>query len=119
MEQRQFKRVHFFQRVQVESEGKILETYCLDVSLRGILLVLPEHVTWRLEQPLKVTLGLADGENIIMNCFLVHLDEDVVGCACDSMDIDNLTALRRLLEENLEIPSHANRELSELIRTPE
>ena len=79
MEQRQFKRVHFFQRVQVESEGKILETYCLDVSLRGILLVLPEHVTWRLEQPLKVTLGLADGENIIiMNCFLVHLDDDVV-----------------------------------------
>ena len=105
MEQRQFKRVHFFQRVQVESEGKVLETYCLDVSLRGILLVLPEHVTWRLEQPLKVTLGLADGENIIMNCFLVHLDD--------------LTALRRLLEENLEIPSHANRELSELIRTPE
>ena len=88
MEQRQFKRVHFFQRVQVESEGKVLETFCLDVSLRGILLVLPEHVNWRLEQPLTVTLGIANGENIIMSCFLVHLDDDVVGCACDSMDID-------------------------------
>ena len=42
MEQRKAKRVHLFQRVQVNDGEQKLETFCLDISLRGILLVLPE-----------------------------------------------------------------------------
>ena len=116
MEQRQFKRVHFFQRVQVTTHEQRLETHCLDISLRGILLVRPEGVNWHLEQHVRVSLVLSEDETIQMECSLVHIDDDVVGFASDSMDLDSMTTLRRLLEYNLEYPAEMNRELGELIR---
>ncbi|MDK2778418.1 MAG: PilZ domain-containing protein [Pseudomonadota bacterium] len=117
MDQRQFKRVHFLQRVQVETGGEVLETHCLDISLRGILLVRPVDVNWKLEQQLNVLLQLSETEQISMQCSLVHIDEDVVGCACDSLDLDSMTSLRRLLELNLANPEAIHRELGELIRS--
>ncbi|MAS25862.1 MAG: PilZ domain-containing protein [Oceanospirillaceae bacterium] len=116
MDKRQFERVHFLRRVKVATEGDVLETHCMDISLRGLLLVRPERVNWRLEQQLVVTLELSDDQVITMNCSLVHIDEDVVGCACDSMDLDSMTTLRRLLELNMPDPSAVDRELAELIR---
>lgn len=118
MEQRQAKRVHLFQRAQVDDGTQKLETFCLDISMRGILLVIPEHVSWQLEQSLKVTLTLESGAVINMDASLVHIDDDVVGCACDSMDIESQEALRGVLESNLEVPSQVNRELAELISFP-
>ncbi|WP_300427099.1 PilZ domain-containing protein [uncultured Thalassolituus sp.] len=115
MEQRQAKRVHLFQRVQVDDGTNVLETFCLDISMRGILLVLPERVNWHLEQALKITLTTEAGEVLMMNCSLVHVDDDVVGCACDSMDLESQQVLRGILETSLEVPSQINRELSELI----
>ncbi|MAD47528.1 MAG: hypothetical protein CMH98_21260 [Oceanospirillaceae bacterium] len=118
MDKRHFKRVHFLRRVKVETGGQSYETHCMDISLRGVLLVRPENVNWKLEQQLTVTLELSDEEYIAMNCSLVHIDEDVVGCACDSMDLDSMTSLRRLLELNMLDPSSVDRELAELIRQP-
>lgn len=116
MEQRHFQRVHFFQRVQVTTNQQRLETHCLDISLRGILLVRPEGVDWRLEQHIRITLVLSEEESIEMECSVVHIDDDVVGLACDSMDLDSMTTLRKLLEYNLEDPDEMHRELGELIR---
>ena len=115
MEQRHFQRVHFFNRVQVTVAAQTLETHCLDISLRGILLVLPEGVNWHLEQQIDILLELSAEQTIAMQCSVVHIDDDVVGCACDSMDLDSMTSMRRLLEFNLS-PEAVNRELSELIR---
>jgi len=83
--------------------------------MRGILLVIPENVSWQLEQSLKVTLTLEDGGVITMDSSLVHIDDDVVGCACDSMDFESQEVLRGILETSLEVPSKVNRELAELI----
>jgi c-di-GMP-binding flagellar brake protein YcgR len=115
MDQRQAKRVHLFQRVQVNDGKQTLETFCLDISMRGILLVLPENVDWRLEQTLNITLVLEDESTISMECSLVHIDDDVVGCASDSLDLESQATLRYVLETSLEVPSQVNRELSELI----
>ncbi len=117
MEQRQFQRVHFFQRVQVKTNDHVYETHCLDVSMRGLLLVRPENVDWKLEQRLHVTLTLTEDQIIEMDCSLVHIDEDFVGCVCDSLDLDSMIVLRRLLELNLVDPKAINRELAELIRS--
>lgn len=117
MEQRQFQRVHFFKRAHITTHDQRLETHCLDISLRGILLVRPENVKWHLEQQLLVTLLLSEDETIEMSCSLVHIDDDVVGCACDSLDLDSMTTLRRVLEYNLKNPNDVNRELAELIRS--
>ncbi|MEC8444310.1 MAG: PilZ domain-containing protein [Pseudomonadota bacterium] len=116
MEQRQAKRVHLFQRVQVNDGREPLETFCLDISMRGILLVLPENVDWALEQALTVTLTPEGSDDTItMHSSLVHIDDDVVGCACDSMDLESQEALRNVLQQGLEVPSKVHRELSELI----
>lgn len=115
MEQRKFKRVHYFQRVMVESEAVTEETFCLDISLRGILLVLPEFASWQRGDKLKVTLHLADGQTLCMVCSIVHLDNDVVGCACDMMDASGLFALTQLLETNLEVPSSMHRRVDEML----
>lgn len=115
MEQRQAKRVHLFQRVQVDDGAQVQETFCLDISMRGILLVRPERVNWQLEQSLRVTLTLENGDILLMDCSLVHIDDEVVGCACDSMDLESQAVLRGILETSLEVPSQVNRELAELI----
>jgi len=115
MEQRKAKRVHLFQRVQVDDGKTVQETFCLDISMRGILLVLPERADWHLEQALKVTVTTESGEVLEMQCSLVHLDDDAVGCACDSMDLESQQVLRGILESSLEVPSQVNRELSELL----
>ncbi|MEN9464228.1 MAG: hypothetical protein RL217_409 [Pseudomonadota bacterium] len=117
MEQRrQFQRIHFLQRVIADLNGQEYETHCLDISLRGILLARPAQSHWALGVMLHVTLVLSAEEKIIMPCKLVHLDNDIAGCSCDSMDIDSLTSLRRLLELNLANPQEMQRELSELLR---
>lgn len=118
MEQRQFKRVHFLQGVEVLSDGKIYKSHCLDISLRGMLLVLPDDGLWVKDQEVTVTLQLSPEESIKMQCTIMHLDQDIAGCLCNKTDIDSLTSLRRLLELNLANPQEVNRELAELIRTP-
>lgn len=118
MEQRQFKRVHFLQGVEVEAQGQIIKSHCLDISMRGMLLVLPDQSQWQKGQDIKVTLQLSPEEAISMECTIVHLDKDVAGCVSNKTDIDSLTSLRRLLELNLANPQEVNRELAELIHTP-
>lgn len=115
MEKRNHKRVHYFQRVMVESNSICEETFCLDISLRGILLVLPEFANWTRGQKVKVYLYLADGQTLQMACSVVHLDEDVVGCVCDVMDASGLATLTQLLETNLEIPNHLDRPVNDML----
>lgn len=116
MDKRKFTRISFVQQVLVETEHDVIDAYCLDLSLRGILLARPEAVHWRLEQPITITLTLEQDVRITMRCSVAHIGDEVVGCACDSLDIDSLTALRRLLELNFPDQEVVYRELSELLR---
>lgn len=116
MNKRQFERVHFLQRVQVETEsGQEIESLCLDISMRGALLVLPENTQWTLGQKLAVHLILSEHEQIVMQGYVAHIDHDVLGYAIDSMDLESMTNLRRLLQHNLG-ESAVNREFSELLK---
>lgn len=116
MNKRQFERVHFLQRVQVETEdGQSVESLCLDISMRGALLVLPENIQWTLEQHLVVHLILSETEKIVMEGYVAHIDHDVLGYAIDSMDLESMTNLRLLLQQNLGEQA-VNREFSELLK---
>lgn len=116
MEQRRFKRVSFLQQVDVNIATHSYETQCMDISLRGVLLLRPANATWQIGQELDVRITLAPEEIIDMHCTLMHLDTEVAGCECSSIDIDSLTTLRRLLELNLANPQEVNRELADLLR---
>ncbi|GGY46642.1 cyclic diguanosine monophosphate-binding protein [Bacterioplanes sanyensis] len=115
MEKRHFQRVSFLQPVQIQHASGTFESQCLDISLKGILLVCPEGSNWQPGDELTVTLVLSELESIDMICTLVHCHGDVMGCQCDSLDLDSMTALRRLLELNLQDPEEVHRELADLI----
>ena len=117
MNQRRFTRVPFLQRATIEIGGERMEVQCLDISARGVLLVRPPESDWALEQHIRVTLVLGEREQIIMECSVAHIDSEVVGCACDSLDLESMIVLRRVLELNLPESTSFHRELAELIRT--
>lgn len=116
MNQRRFTRVPFLQRAVIETAGQRMDVQCLDISARGVLLVRPPEAEWALEQHIRVILALTDREQIVMECSVAHIDSEVVGCACDSLDLESMIVLRRVLELNLPETTSFHRELAELIR---
>ena len=116
MDQRRFQRIQFPQPVEVKTASQHFQTDCIDISLRGVLLALPAGAQWQTGQELSVRIILTAVESINMHCILMHLDNDVAGCKWESLDIDSLTSLRRLLELNLANPQAINRELADLLR---
>lgn len=116
MEKRHFQRVNFLQPVQVRHGESVTETHCLDISLKGILLACPDGCDWHKGDELCITLVLSELESIDMHCTLVHSHDGVIGCECTMLDLDSMTALRRLLELNLQDPEEVHRELAELVK---
>lgn len=114
---RRYTRVPFLRRAVIEVGRMEYEVQCLDISLRGILLTRPPGVVWRLEQAVNIRIMLSIRESIYMMCVVSHIDDDVMGCACDSMDLESMVILRKVLEYNLPESTSFNRELAELIRS--
>jgi hypothetical protein len=115
-ENRRFRRIRFVDAVQVVSEdvdgaeAASWEAQCIDISMLGMLLAVPEGF------PFEVHLILAEDVIIEMPCTLVHVEGNHAGFRAEMMSIDCVTNLRRLLELNLADSSEVERELSELIK---
>lgn len=124
-EHRRFRRINFVDAVQVISEdvdgveASSWEAQCIDISMLGMLLEVPEGFPLIIGTPFEVQLILAEDIIIEMPCTLVHLEEQRAGFRAEMMSIDSLTNLRRLLELNLADSVEVERELSELIKSPE
>jgi len=91
----------------------------LDISLKGVLLQLPDGRTPQVGMPCLVKLPLvtaATGAIIIaMAGELAHVENHHVGVLCRSIDLESITHLRRLIEVNLGDPTASERELKALI----
>lgn len=91
----------------------------LDISLKGVLLQLPDGDTAQVGMPCLVKLPLgdtADAEIVIaMAGELTHVEGRHAGVLCRSIDIESITHLRRLIEVNLGDPAASERELKALI----
>ncbi len=120
-EQRRFRRVDFVDAVQVVSddvEGNHVlswEAQCIDISMRGMLLVVPDQFPLEVGMPFEVQLILSEDVMIEMPCTLVHIEGQQAGFRAETMSLDSLTNLRRLLELNLADNSEVERELGSLI----
>ena len=63
----------------------------------------------------RLTLPLTEGgESIHMSGKVAHLEGCNIGMACEDIDLQSLTQLRRLLELNTGDADQMNRELSQL-----
>lgn len=120
-EHRRFRRINFVETVQVHSEDLEgaepcgWEAQCIDISMLGMLLTVPEGFPLVIGTPFEVRLILAEDVTIEMPCTLVHVQGCRAGFRAEVMSLESLTNLRRLLELNLADCDEVERELTELI----
>lgn len=123
-EQRRFKRIDFVDAVQVirddvdGAEASSWETQCIDISMCGMLLELPENFPIEIGTPFEVELILSEDIIIEMPCTLVHVENHHAGFRAERMNLESMTNLRRLLELNLADNSLVEREINSLIQMP-
>ena len=121
-EHRRFRRIDFVDAVQIVSEdldgveASSWEAKCIDISMLGMLLQVPEGFPLLIGTPFEVHLILSEDVMIEMPCTLVHVEGKRAGFRAEQMSIESLTNLRRLLELNLADNTEVERELSELIK---
>lgn len=121
-EQRRFRRVDFVDAVLVVSddvEGNheaSWEAQCIDISMRGMLLEVPDKFPLQVGMPFEVQLILSEDISIEMPCTLVHIEGHQAGFRAEMMSLDSLSNLRRLLELNLADNTEIERELGALIQ---
>jgi len=114
---RQFTRILFSIKAELEVEDNTYPVSIHDISLNGALITAVDS-----ENSLKGKLGtlhflLSDRESeVTMNIAVVHEKEHETGLQCNAIDIDSVTHLRRLVELNLGDSEQLNKELSQLSR---
>lgn len=122
-EHRRFRRINFVDAVQVISDdidgvaASSWEAQCIDISMLGMLLEVPEGFPVVVGTPFEVELILSEDVIIEMPCTLIHVEGQHAGFRAEKMSVDTLTSLRRLLELNLADNTEVERELNELIKT--
>lgn len=120
-ENRRFRRISFVEAVQVESDDiegvdeVSWQAQCLDISISGMLLDVPDNFPLLVGTPFEVKLILSEDVSIEMPCTLVHVNGNHAGFKAEMMSIESMTSLRRLLELNLANSDEIERELCELI----
>lgn len=88
----------------------------VDISLKGVLLQLPEGHEPQAGMPCLVKLPLSTSEVVIaMAGELAHVEGRHAGVQCRSIDLESITHLRRLIEINLGDSEASERELKALI----
>lgn len=114
-QERRFSRVHFNARVALTQDSQQLTGDLLDISLNGLLMVQPGAERLHPERPVVARIQLAEATTITMLARIAHREAQYLGLACESIDVESICHLRRLLELNLSDPKALERELSELI----
>lgn len=113
-DRRLFSRLILTTEAKLNSAKQCWQTQLLDISLNGALVELPEGVTIN-DGPLMLEFTLHDSEvSIQMQVRVVHQKNNQFGLACQHIDVESISHLRRLLELNLGDASLLDRELERL-----
>lgn len=111
---REYTRIFFDAETVVIQDDHIWPVQLVDISLRGVLTkILPGQMLRDADQ-LDVSIHLSGGIEICMSVHIVSQQGDQVRLACDHIDIDSMTHLRRLVELNIGDSTLLERELHTL-----
>lgn len=111
---RTFTRIFFDAETVVTQDNHIWPVQLMDISLRGILIqVLPDQKIID-HLPVDISIHLGGDIQICMTARVANHRDDKVGLACEYIDVDSMTHLRRLVELNMGDTSLLERELSAL-----
>lgn len=114
-ERRHFWRAHFRSPVRLALHGQTVEADLWDISLKGALVETPPGWPGKAGDRCQLRLHLGPETAIGMSATVSHVDGRRVGLRCDSIDLDSVTHLRRLVELNAGDPELLERELSALL----
>jgi len=85
-----------------------------DISLKGLLIIVPDVVEPVLDDIYCITLVLSKDATIEMQAKISYANDGHWGLHWENIDIECFTHLRKLLELNTQEPELVHRELSEL-----
>jgi hypothetical protein len=111
---RQFWRAVFQSPVRLVTDAGAVEARLEDISLKGALFEMPVGWRGRIGEPCHIKLHLAEGVIIAMWGKVAHLEGRFTGMRCETIDLESITHLRRLVELNSGDPSMLERELHSL-----
>lgn len=114
-ERRHFSRVTFHTAAQLLLDDQSMDVVVLDLSLKGALVRLPAGCRPDKGTPCTFKIKLDTvGDVIRMEMRVTHHEGDYAGLACDAIDLDSITHLRRLVELNIGSSELLDRELAAL-----
>ena len=117
-ERRRFWRAVFSAPVNLTGDDFGIDATLDDISLKGALVEGPAswHGAVGERCHLTLLLGGEPSAKIVMEGHIAHIEGRRVGLMCDSIDLDSITHLRRLVELNAGDPELLDRELGILLK---
>lgn len=119
-DRRKFSRINFSVNCSITLEKTAIvlpfQTTLSDISLNGALVLLADEVSDLSGELILLRLQLA-GSNIelLLNGFVCHQRDQLLGIKFTTLDIDTISHLKRLIELNLGDSESMHREFSLLI----
>jgi hypothetical protein len=119
-ERRQFQRVSFDTPAKLSLEQQEFSCQIIDLSIHGVLLRAHGVVNSKIgtRYSLSIPLGqdnASQAESINMQVTLAHNSPESLGFACESISLESITHLRRIVELNSGNSDLLERELESLI----
>lgn len=114
-DRRQFWRAAFHSPVQLMDRFGTVPAELMDISLKGALIKVPPQWQGGMGDACHLKLKLADDAAIVMRAMVAHVEGHRVGLRCESIDLDSITHLRRLVELNAGDAALLDRELTALL----
>jgi hypothetical protein len=116
-ERRHFSRIHFLSNAHLTTAGGGRHIGQIrDLSLKGALVAMAEGWQGHSGEGCKLEVPLNHSDVVVvMEGYLAHVEGNVVGVRCESIDLDSISHLRRLVELNLGDATLLDRELSSLV----
>lgn len=116
-ERRKFTRIQFNTTATITQNDNIFDAHVIDISLNGLLVETPKRYTLRSDLSADIIVTLSDDTQITMTAKFIHSSNDTLGFQCESIDLESMGHLRRLLELNMSNPHATERLLAELLQS--
>ena len=110
-DKRAYHRIFYNAEALLSSDEKTWPCQIVDLSLKGCLLRFDAPWQENPENIYTLTLSLSDEVNIAMALSISHVIDNTAGFKCEHIDIESITALRRLVELNLGDSEQLERDL--------
>ncbi len=114
-ERRTHNRIAFDASVTISVTGTTFESTLLDISMKGVLIRKPDDWYIETDTSCQLDISLSNQDSINMTSSFLWKKGNVIGMHCDSIDLDSMGKLRRLVELNLNDESMLDRELAALV----